>query len=131
MPRFAPRSVVSQPAPNFPLRTPIQPSGSQAIRRAAKPFETIEREPTISPYLNLDRDEDESQIVPSYFTFVRPQLEQVQTNRLQQRELQRLQGQVQGISMQGVAPPPAAIRAARVSAPARFMDTAQFYGGYH
>jgi hypothetical protein len=130
MPRFAPRSVVSRPAPSYPFRTPIQPRGPQPMHRASKPFETVERDPTISPYLNLDRDEDDSQDVPSYFTFVRPQLEQIQTNRLQQRELQRLQGQMQGISTQSIAPQSAAIRAAGVSSPARFMDTAQFYGGY-
>jgi hypothetical protein len=130
MPRFAARSMVSQPGPNFPWRTRIQPRGGQPIRPVSKPFENVERDPTTSPYLNLDRDEDDLQVVPSYFTFVRPQLEQIQTNRMQQRELQQLRGQVQGMSMQGIGPQSSPMRAAGVGAPARFMDTAQFYGGH-
>jgi hypothetical protein len=129
MPRFAPRSVVSQSAPFFPRRPAIQPQGGRALRRSAKPFEHVDRDPTVSPYLNLDRDDDEQQIVPNYFTFVRPQLEQMQTNRLQQHELQQLRGQVQGMTISGGAPQAGTYRAPGSGSPARFMDTAQFYGG--
>ena len=74
------------------------------MRRVSKPFENVDRDPTISPYIHLDRDDDEKQIVPNYFTFVRPQLEQMATNRFQQREIQQLRGQVQGMTMSGIAP---------------------------
>jgi hypothetical protein len=129
MPRFAPRSVVSQSAPFFPRRPAIQPQGSRSLRRVSKPFEHVDRDPTVSPYLNLDRDDDEQQIVPNYFTFVRPQLEQIQTNRLQQHEILQLRGQVQGMTTMGGAPQSATYRASGAGSSARFMDTAQFYGG--
>jgi hypothetical protein len=129
MPRFAARSVVSPTTFNFPRRPAIQPQGSRSTRRMSKPFEHVDRDPTISPYLNLDRDDDEQQIVPNYFTFVRPQLEQLQTNRMQQREIQQLRGQVQGMTMSGIAPQSATYRAPGTGVSARFMDTAQFYGG--
>jgi hypothetical protein len=48
----------------------------------------------VSPYLNLFREEDNTDL-PNYFTFVRPMQEQQQTNRLQQQELMRLRRQVQ------------------------------------
>jgi hypothetical protein len=60
-------------------------------------------------------------------TLVRPQLQQLQTNRHQQRELLHLQGQVQGMSVVGA---PSQYEASRgMASPARYMDTAQFYGG--
>lgn len=129
MPRFAARSVVSQPTTRFPWRPAIQPQGQRSARRVSKPFEQVDRDPTISPYLNLDRDDDEQQIVPNYFTFVRPQMEQMETNRLQQRKIQQLQGQVQGMTTSGVAPQGATYRSPGTGSSARFMDTAQFYGG--
>lgn len=121
------RATLSQ----FPRRTPIQPSAPRVVRRQTKPFQNIERDPTISPYLNLDRDDDESQGVPNYFTFVRPQIEQLQTNRMQQRDIQQLRGQLQSMSSTVVAPQYQTSRPAGASTPARFMDTAQFYGGLH
>jgi hypothetical protein len=129
MPRFAPRSVVSQTAPMFPRRPAIQPQGGRPLRRVSKPFEHVDRDPTVSPYLNLDRDDDDQQVVPNYFTLVRPQLEQIQTNRLQQHEILQLRGQVQGMTTMGGAPQSATYRAPGSGSPARFMDTAQFYGG--
>jgi hypothetical protein len=119
------RATLSQ----FPRRTPIQPSAPRMVRRQAKPFQNVERDPTISPYLHLDREEDESQGIPNYFTFVRPQIEQLQTNRMQQRDIQQLRGQLQSMSSTVVGPQYQAGPAAGVSTPARFMDTAQFYGG--
>lgn len=112
----------------LPRRAPIQPSGPRPMRRQTKPFQNIERDPAISPYLNLDRNEDDAQGVPNYFTFVRPQLEQLQTNRMQQREIQQLRGQLQGMSSVN-GPQYQATGSAGTGASARFMDTAQFYGG--
>jgi hypothetical protein len=129
MPRFAARSFVSPTTTSFPRRPAIQPQGQRSMRRVSKPFEHVDRDPTISPYIHLDRDDDEKQIVPNYFTFVRPQMEQMATNRIQQREIQQLRGQVQGMTMSGIAPQGATYRMPGTGSPARFMDTAQFYSG--
>jgi hypothetical protein len=120
------RQTMSQ----FPHRAAIRSNPRHATHRQPKPFESAEHEPTLSPYLNLDRDEDDTQGVPNYLAFVRPQLEQIQTNRTQQREIQQLRGQLQNMSTNASGPPAfETSRSARVASSARFMDTAQFYGG--
>jgi hypothetical protein len=122
-------SMARQTMSQFPRRAPIQAGAKRSVRRPAKPFTGYEHEPTLSPYLILDDDEDDTQNVPSYFTQIRPRLEQQQTNRAQQREIQQLRGQLQTISGGGGAPLYEASRAAGMGSPARYMDTAQFYGG--
>jgi hypothetical protein len=133
-PRYAPgyfgasasRASLSQ----LPRRRAIQPAPPQPLRAPTKPFETIYREPTISPYLNLERDEDDAQGAPNYHTFVRPYQQQIETNRLQQRELQRLRGQVQGLSTTVATPQQGDASLPATGTSSRFMDTAQFYGGW-
>jgi hypothetical protein len=100
------------------------------MRGQSKPFETIYREPTISPYLNLYRDEDDSEGAPNYHAFVRPHQEQIETNRLQQREIHRLRGQLQGISTTIAAPQYGESSLPATGTRSRYMDTAQFYGGW-
>ena len=56
---------------------------------------------------------------------VRPQLDQIQANRQQAAEMQRLRSQVQNLSSGA----PGAGSSARMGSSARYMDTAQFYGG--
>ena len=94
------RQTLSQ----FPHRTPIQAGPPQPIRQQIKPFNAVYREPTISPYLNLYREEDDTQSAPNYYAFVRPQLEQNDANRLQQGEIQRLTRQLQSRSPTMAAP---------------------------
>ena len=102
-----------------------QPLAAGAAR-GQKPFLHATRGQTISPYLNLDRPEN-SEELPNYFTFVRPQIEQNEVNRRQQRELLKLERQVQTASFGNAA--------ARSGAPGtghgtRFGDTGRYYGGW-
>jgi hypothetical protein len=113
----------------LPRRASAQPRSPRSNRRQQKPFEGVEHEPTLSPYLNLDQDEDDTENVPTYFTLVRPRIEQLETNRLQQREIQQLRGQVQSMAASGIAPPQDGGQSAGRTRPAMFMNTAQFYGG--
>jgi hypothetical protein len=114
----------------FPRRAAIQPNPRPTMRRYSKPFETAEHEPTISPYLNLDRDDSDAQDIPNYLTMVLPQLEQMQMNRNQQREIHQLRGQLQSMSSNaGALPAHGVNRSAGIGSSARFMDTAQFYNG--
>jgi hypothetical protein len=132
-PRYAPgyfgggasRASLSQ----LPRRRAIQPAPPQPMRAPTKPFETVYREPTISPYLNLYREEDDAQGAPNYHTFVRPYQQQIETNRLQQRELQRLRGQVHGLSTTIATPQHGDASLPATGTRSRYMDTAQFYGG--
>jgi hypothetical protein len=109
----------------MPRRTPIQPATYGPLSHNGKPFQAASTGPTISPYLNLFRDESENgESLPSYFSLVRPQMEQQAANQQQQREIANLQRQVQGGAQARAASTPGA------GVPSRFMDTAQFYGGW-
>lgn len=113
----------------MPRRPRFVPQGGQPVGVGAKPYSnaSIGSDPTVSPYLNLFREEDEDSL-PNYYTFVRPFQNQIETNRAQQRQLQGLERQVQRTAYQvpagnGAAAPPTGFRA-------RFGDTGQYYGGW-
>jgi cell shape-determining protein MreC len=63
--------------------------------------------------------------VQNYFAFVRPQLDQIEANRQQQREIQQLRTQLQKISSQSNAG--TSQSSANMGMSAHYMDTAQFY----
>ena len=60
----------------------------------------------------------------NYFAFVRPQLEQAESGRQQQREIQQLRSQLQKMSSTGTGS-----QSVNSSSAAHYMDTAQFYKG--
>lgn len=86
-----------------------------------KPFAGVGSTPTISPYLNLFRDETEN-ATPNYHAFVRPQQLQMDANRQQQAQLQQLQRTVRQATYQSPA--------TNVAGGARFGDTGRFYSGW-
>ncbi|TWT48840.1 hypothetical protein [Botrimarina hoheduenensis] len=70
-------------------------TGNSAVGGAMgnKPFVDASSTPTLSPYLNLYR-EDGGQAAPNYHTFVLPQQQQNELNRQQSLQLQQLRRQV-------------------------------------
>jgi hypothetical protein len=123
---YSARATLSQ----LPRRTPIRPNSSSTMAVQPKPFEGVFREPTVSPYLNLYRDEDNAESAPNYFAFVRPQFEQLEANRMQAREIRQLRGQLQGMGSTVAGPRYQAAGMPGTGSAARYMDTAQFYGGW-
>ena len=117
----AARSTLNQrPGP-----APVQSAPrSQLNRRGGKPFQAIPTQPTISPYLYLNAGGNTSNPMTNYFAFVRPQLQQAESGREQQREIQQLRSQLQKMSSTG-----ASSQSANPNSAARYMDTAQFYRG--
>ncbi|QDU91405.1 hypothetical protein Pla175_48280 [Pirellulimonas nuda] len=92
------RATLAQ-IPQPPTTATMQAAPPQR-RGGSKPFAGApgaSSSPVISPYLNLDRSEDASQL-PNYYTFVRPQLDQESINQKQQYQLGRLQQQVKQAS---------------------------------
>jgi hypothetical protein len=61
----------------------------------------------------------------NYFAFVRPQLEQAESGRQQQREIQQLRNQLQKMSSTGTG----SQSSPNPNSAAHYMDTAQFYRG--
>jgi hypothetical protein len=122
---YTARTTLSQQ----PRRTPIQASQLKPMFRQVKPFQTIYQSPSVSPYLNLHREESNNEGAPNYFAFVRPQIEQIDANKRQLREIQQLRGQLQGISSTVIRPQYETNAMPGTGSSSRFMDTAQFYGG--
>lgn len=115
------RSTLNQ----LPGPAPVQsPSSPQTIRRGGKPFRAIPSQPTISPYLYLNAGTNSASPMTNYFAFVRPQMEQAESSRQQQREIQQLRSQLQRMSSPGAGSP-----SANSNSAAHYMDTAQFYRG--
>jgi hypothetical protein len=74
---------------------------STTRKGGAKPFANVQRRPTLSPYLNLLRnDGDDLGGLPNYHTFVRPMLQQQRTNRSTSRQIQGLSQEVQAVNRQ-------------------------------
>jgi hypothetical protein len=113
------------------VHTPVAPAPVQsaprlqANRRGGKPFQAIQMQPTVSPYLYLNAGSNTSNQMTNYFAFVRPQMEQMEAGRQQQREIQQLRTQVQKMSANGTG----AQSSPNTNAAAHYMDTAQFYRG--
>jgi len=113
----------------MPRRTPIESAAAPSVGPRGKAFQNASNGPTVSPYLNLFRDENENTAgLPNYYAFVRPQLEQQENALRQQRDMQQLQRQMKQAA--------AGSRRYQSSGqpgegtPARFMDTAQYYSGW-
>lgn len=96
------------------------PSGQASMPRT-KPFSGVTSTPTISPYLNLFREES-GDAAPNYFAFVRPQQQQYEASRQQQEQLNQLQRQVRQASYSAPA--------TGGSGAARYGDTSRFYRGW-
>ena len=75
-------------------------SNSLAPPRASKPFSSVSSSPTVSPYLNLFRDDLDGSGDFNYQTLVRPQLNQLQLNQQFQNQNVELNRRVQAISAQ-------------------------------
>jgi hypothetical protein len=120
------RTTLSQ----VPRRPAARPSAPSIARQQTKAFQAMQTAPTVSPYLNLYRQENDAEGAPNYFAFVRPQVEQLEANREQQLEIQRLQRQVQTASPTAAAPQSRGGTMAETGTAARFMDTAQFYSAW-
>jgi len=114
-------------------------AGNRFIRQG-RPFTAIKRRPSVSPYLNLFRDEI-NDTSANYHAYVRPQLEQQRVNDRQRHEVQRSRGQLAGDARGQVrqasatapinraAPAMRGRPAPSTSNVARFGDTGQFFGG--
>ena len=96
-----------------------------------KPFQTEFERPTVSPYLQLHR-EDLDGTLPNYFAFVRPQIQQQELLEQQRTELQTIHRRLQQSGRQaatagagsapGTAGPPATYHA-------RFLNTGGYFSG--
>jgi len=110
----------------MPRPAPVRSqSAAQRSQPRGKPFQFVQSDPAVSPYLNLFRKGAQAEDLPNYIMNVRPELERIEANRQQSAELQKLRSQVQNLSGAGGAPN------SSMPAHAHYMDTAQFYRTMH
>jgi hypothetical protein len=101
---------------------------SLAPSRSSKPFSSVSSSPTVSPYLNLFRDDFDGGGDFNYQTLVRPQFQQMATNQQFQRQNTELSQRVQSISAQGAYQNPAG---AENQYPTGHQTSFGYYGSFY
>ncbi|MBN1853883.1 MAG: hypothetical protein JW829_14210 [Pirellulales bacterium] len=79
-------------------------TGSVTPERVNKPFTYVTQQPTVSPYLNLLREDLTGEAAPNYYSLVKPQLDQINFNAQQMRQNQLMARRIQGIQSQSAFP---------------------------
>lgn len=95
---------------------------------ASKPFTSVSSSPTVSPYLNLFRDDLDGSSDFNYQTLVRPQFQQLATNQQFQRQNTELTQRVQSISAQSAYHNPAG---SETQYPTGHQTAFGYYGNYY
>lgn len=96
-----------------------------SMGRANKPFSSISRGPSVTPYLALDNPFTSP--ATSYYTQIRPQLEQQRVNQQQERQNQLMQRQIS----QYTAIRPFDPTGSETRAPTGHASVYLNYGGYY
>jgi hypothetical protein len=102
-------------------------SGVNAAPRLGKPFSGYSPAPTVSPYLNLFRNDLSGGSDLNYQTLVRPQLQQQQFNTQAQRANFEIARRVQSIAAQGDYN----ISGSKELYPTGHQTVFQYYGHYY
>lgn len=87
-----PRTIGSRQL--LPAPQPVQVSG-------VKPFQNVQRQQTLSPYLGLDLQESELGI-PNYHAYVRPRQQQRLANQAQTARIRQLKQQLRVATARGI-----------------------------
>jgi hypothetical protein len=94
---------------------------------AGKPFQSFSPAPTVSPYLNLFREDREGGGDLNYNTLVRPMLQQQQFNQDVQRQAMEVQRRLQAISAQSDFNP----RGSESQMPTGHQTVYRYYGRFY
>jgi hypothetical protein len=102
----------------------------QPVQTAAynKPYTNLQPQPSVTPYLSLDLLESQTG-VPSYYTLVKPQLDQAATNQAQQLQNRRMQQQMRRASVSGIVPRGTSGGMPTTGHSTQFMNNGGYYPG--
>jgi hypothetical protein len=119
-------TAVTPPRPSLGLGHFTSSSVSTAsMGRANKPFSSISKGPSVTPYLALDNPFTSP--ATSYYTQIRPQMEQQRVNQQQERQNQLMQRQIS----QYTAIQPFDPTGSETRAPTGHASAYMNYGGYY
>ena len=110
--------LICAPAALGQVRPEMNPAQRNRVTRRAA---AAQRTPSFSPYLNLLRNDTNPAL--NYYTLVRPQVRQDQTNRVRQAELDELQEEVTPQTIRRGSPQP--VRSTGHAS--RYMDYQRFF----
>lgn len=94
---------------------------------SSKPFSNAVPTPTVSPYLNLFREDITDDVLPNYNTLVRPQLQQQAFNEQVRRQEQSTNRRIQALSSQPAFNPQGSIYQAPTGHSTSFFNLGRFY----
>ena len=118
-------STVNSAVPRYSF-SGVNPGLSlNALSRPNKPFSSISRGPSVTPYLALDNPFTSP--ATSYYTQIRPQMEQQRINQQQERQNQQMQRQLGQIG----STPPYDPTGSEMRAPTGHASVYMNYGGYY
>lgn len=92
----------------------------------SKPFQDIQQQPTLSPYLALDLIESSTGL-PNYTMFVQPQIQERAANEARERELQRLRQQVRVAAARGVVSKNGTASVPTTGSSLQFMNVGSYF----
>jgi hypothetical protein len=116
--------------PNVGQRTALpgaQIGLNSAPMRTSKPFSSYSPAPTVSPYLNLFRQDLSGNSDFNYQTLVKPMLQQQQFNQQSQRQAYEMARRVQSIAAQGHYN----MQGSKDQFPTGHQTAFQYYGRYY
>lgn len=144
--------VRNRDVPNFGLRAQVQrdinrgrPAGGSTYRPTflqgggtggrssapvEKPFSNASHRPTVSPYLNLLREDLTDELTPNYHTLVRPQLEQIRFQQNQQRRNETVYRQLQQIQARTAFSPQGSEMMMPTGHVTTFQNLSTYYPGF-
>ncbi len=121
-------AIINNAVPRFGTSGVTTGTIGNALGRANKPFSSISRGPSVTPYLALDNPFTSS--ATSYYTQIRPQIEQQRVNQNQQRQNQLLQRQISQFTSQRPYDPTGSETQAPTGHAATFLNQAGLYSNY-
>jgi hypothetical protein len=124
--RHANAVTPGQPSPagvrTYGRQQPLQVSGG-------KPFEHIQRQPTLSPYLALDAVPESNTSLPNWHLFVQPQLQQRHSAETQARELVRARQQMRVATARHIVPENPPVGAPITGSSNQFLNMGSYFPG--
>jgi hypothetical protein len=118
-------NVVNSSVPRYSFAGVTAGLNQNVLGTTSKPFSSIQRGPSVTPYLAFDQPF--SNTATSYYTQIRPQLEQQRINQQMQRQQQQMQRQMGEITSR----PPYDPQGSENMAPTGHASVYMNYGGYY
>jgi hypothetical protein len=94
-----------------------------------KPFDQIQRQPTLSPYLALDAVPESSTSLPNWHLFVQPQMQQRKDGEAQALELMRARQRIRVATARHIVPESPPAGAPITGSSTQFLNMGSYFPG--